>query len=133
LSRLAEIASEYDLELVAYDRWRIEDLKTMAQNEGIYIEFADFGQGFKDMAPAVDLFESRLISGQQKHNGNPVMTWCAANTVMAEDPAGNRKPAKNKSTGRIDGIVAAVMATGCNLIQVEKYPVIDSDYEFMAV
>ena len=133
LSRLAEIASEYDLELVAYDRWRIQDLKTMAQNEGIYIEFADFGQGFKDMAPAVDLFESRLISGQQKHNGNPVMTWCAANTVMAEDPAGNRKPAKNKSTGRIDGIVAAVMATGCNLIQVEKYPVIDSDYEFMAV
>jgi phage terminase large subunit-like protein len=120
LHRLAEITSEYDLQLVAYDRWRIEDLKQMATNEGIYINFSDFGQGFKDMAPAVDVFESRLLSGEQKHNGNPAMTWCAANTVMADDPAGNRKPAKNKSTGRIDGIVAAVMAAGAGMLSTEE-------------
>lgn len=115
LHRLAEIASEFELLSVGYDRWRIEDLKILANYDGIDLPFADFGQGFKDMAPAVDEFERRLVAGQLKHNGNPVLTWCAANTVVMADPAGNRKPAKNKSTGRIDGIVAAVMAVGQTL------------------
>jgi phage terminase large subunit-like protein len=112
LQRLAEMTADYDLQTVGYDRWRIEDLKQMADNDGIYIDFTPFGQGFKDMAPAVDEFERRLLARLLKHNGNPVMTWCAANTVVDTDPAGNRKPTKSKSTGRIDGIVAAVMAVG---------------------
>ena len=40
------------------------------------------------------------------------MTWCAANAVVVTDPAGNRKVAKEKATGRVDGIVAAIMAAG---------------------
>jgi phage terminase large subunit-like protein len=115
LKRLAEIAADYDLQSVGYDRWRIEDLKNMADNDGIDIDFQPFGQGFKDMAPAVDEFETRLLARQLKHDGNPVMTWCAANAVVATDPAGNRKPTKQKSTGRIDGVVAAVMAVGQTL------------------
>ena len=35
-----------------------------------------------------------------------------ANVAVAQDPAGNLKPAKDKSTERIDGIVAAIMAIG---------------------
>jgi phage terminase large subunit-like protein len=47
-----------------------------------------------------------------RHDGNPVLTWCAANTVFTTDSAGCRKPDKKKATGRIDGIVAAIMAAG---------------------
>ena len=47
-----------------------------------------------------------------RHDGNPVMTWCAGNAVVTSDPANNRKADKSKATGRIDGIVAAIMATG---------------------
>jgi phage terminase large subunit-like protein len=112
IHRLGEIAGLFDLVQIAYDRWRIADLRTMAGNEGLKIEFVDFGQGFKDMSPAVEKLETGLISGNTKHNGSPPLTWCAANTVMIDDPSGSRKPAKNKSTGRIDGIVAAVMAAG---------------------
>ena len=36
----------------------------------------------------------------------------AANVAVAQDPAGNLKPAKDKSTERIDGIVALIMALG---------------------
>jgi phage terminase large subunit-like protein len=32
--------------------------------------------------------------------------------AVAQDPAGNLKPAKDKSTERIDGIVAIIMAIG---------------------
>lgn len=112
IRRLAEIASLYDLQEVGYDRWRIEDLKMLLDQEGISLPLVPFGQGFKEMAPAIDEFERLLLGGQLKHGGNPVMTWCAANAVTMSDPAGNRKIAKEKATGRVDGIVAAVMAAG---------------------
>lgn len=112
IKRLADIASLYDLQEVGYDRWRIEDFKSMLDQEGISLPLVPFGQGFKDMAPAVDEFERLLLGGQMKHGGNPVMTWCAANAVISSDPAGNRKIAKEKATGRVDGVVAAVMAAG---------------------
>ena len=109
---MAEACSSYDIQAIAYDRWRIEDLKVMLDTEGISLPLVPFGQGFKDMAPAVDEFESKLLSGNIKHSGNPVMTWCAANAVVSTDPAGNRKVTKEKATGRVDGIVAALMAIG---------------------
>jgi phage terminase large subunit-like protein len=39
-----------------------------------------------------------------------VLRWCAANAVVEQDAAGNIKPSKRKSTERIDGVVALVMA-----------------------
>lgn len=111
VQRLAEIASMFDLQVVRYDRWRIEDLKVLLDEEGIDIPLEPHGQGFKDMAPAVDEFERLLLNGEMEHPSNPVLTWNAANAVLATDPAGNRKPMKDKATGRIDGIVAALMAT----------------------
>jgi phage terminase large subunit-like protein len=69
-----------------------------------------FGQGFKDMSPALDQFETAILNRTLRHNGHPVLTWCAANAVTDSDPAGNRKLNKAKATGRIDLIVAAVMA-----------------------
>lgn len=48
------------------------------------------------------------------------MTWCAANAVTVSDPAGNRKVAKDKATGRVDGIVAAIMAAGMAMVAHEE-------------
>jgi phage terminase large subunit-like protein len=44
----------------------------------------------------------------------------AANVAVAQDPAGNLKPAKDKSTERIDGIVAAIMAIGRAMVAQEE-------------
>jgi len=44
------------------------------------------------------------------HGGNPVLTWMAHNVVIRQDPSGNVKPDKEKSTEKIDGIVASIMA-----------------------
>jgi Phage Terminase len=49
-----------------------------------------------------------------------VTRWMAANVAVAQDPAGNLKPAKDKSTERIDGIVALIMATGRALVAQEE-------------
>lgn len=125
--RLGEISSQFDLVKVGYDRWRIADLRQLVDNEGVAVILEDFGQGFKDMSPAVDELERFLLSGELKHNGNPALTWCAANTVLVSDPADNRKPAKNKSTGRIDGIVASVMSIGCKMKENDGEKVIGAD------
>lgn len=120
LHRISEVADWFDVQAIAYDRWRIEDLKTLSESEGISLpKLVEFGQGFKDMSPALDEFERRLLNQQMQHPSNPVLTWCAANAVTASDPAGNRKVAKDKATGRVDGIVAAVMATGITIREVD--------------
>lgn len=113
LHKLAEIVSSYDVQEIAYDEWRIADLMMLIEQEGLAMPpLIPFRQGFKSMAPAVDEFERLLLGGELRHDGNPVMTWNAANAVIVSDPAGNRKVAKERATGRVDGIVAAVMAAG---------------------
>jgi phage terminase large subunit-like protein len=52
------------------------------------------------------------VSGKLKHPNNPVLTWNAANVVVKVDPAGNIRPAKDRSSEKIDGIVALAMAVG---------------------
>lgn len=112
MQRVVAACSMYEVVSIGFDRWRIEDLMQMLDDAGATVPLVPFGQGFKDMAPAVDEYERLLISGELKHDGNPVMTWNAASAVVSQDDAGNRKPAKQKATGRIDGIVAGVMAAG---------------------
>jgi phage terminase large subunit-like protein len=54
------------------------------------------------------------------HGGHPVLRWCADNVVVEQDPAGNIKPSKAKSTQRIDGIVALVLAVSRLMLRTQK-------------
>lgn len=107
---LANAAQKYALKTVAYDRWRIEDLKRELGLFGGNVPLEPFGQGFKDMSPAVDMLERCVAEQLLRHGGNPVLNMCAANAVITRDPAGSRKLDKSKATGRIDGLVALAMA-----------------------
>jgi len=62
------------------------------------------------MDHAVCGIERHLLAKSMVHNGDPVLAWCASNTILAEDPAGNRKPDKKRSKDKIDAIVALGMA-----------------------
>ena len=110
---VAEVAEEYDLHLLAYDRWRISDFKRELDNIGAQIPMHPFGQGFKDMAPAVDKLEQLVAERKLCHAGHPLLNMCAAGAVVQSDPAGNRKLHKAKSYSKIDGLVALAMALGC--------------------
>lgn len=103
-------AMTYDLRAVAYDRWRIEDLKRELGLTGMTIPLEPFGQGYKDMSPAVDVLERHVAENLLQHSGNPVLNMCASNAVVTRDPAGSRKLDKSKAAGRIDGLVALAMA-----------------------
>jgi len=71
-----------------------------------------FGQGFKEMSPAISLFEESLLNNEVVHDGHPILTMCMVNAVTEQDPAGNKKFNKAKATSRIDLAVAATMARG---------------------
>lgn len=108
---IGELMATYDIESIAFDRWRIDILKREADAIGLILPLVEFGQGFRDMAPAIDTVETLMLNGRMRHGMHPVLTMCAANAVVIKDSAGNRKLDKSKSTGRIDGMVAKVMAT----------------------
>lgn len=69
-----------------------------------------FGMGFASMAAPMKEFERRLLARKIRHGGNPVLRWMADNVAVKQDPAGNLKPDKANSQGKIDGIVALLMA-----------------------
>jgi len=110
--RMAEIASAFDVRGIAYDRWRFDDLSVVLADEGIDLAMKPWGQGYKDMGPAVDVLEALVLDRGLKHGGHPVLTWCVSNAVVTTDPAGARKLDKAKSIDRIDGIIALTMAIG---------------------
>lgn len=56
--------------------------------------------------------ERRVVAGKIRDGGNAVLRWNASNAVARVDSAGNVRPDKGRSTERIDGIVALVMAIG---------------------
>lgn len=101
-----------NLNAIAFDRWRIDIFKKSCERVGADLPLVPFGQGFKDMSPAIDDLEEALLNDRLSHGNNPVLTMCAANALAVKDEAGNRKLDKKRSTGRIDGLSALTMAIG---------------------
>lgn len=123
--RIGEIANEFSVVALAFDRWRIEQILQKFSEAGIaaYVEGKDtaitsglrlipHGQGFKDMAPAIDALETSILKREFKHDGHPVLTDNFANATVITDPAGNRKLNKSATRFRIDGAIATTMAIG---------------------
>jgi len=108
---VAQLCARFKVQALAYDRWRIESFKMALADEGVAdLEMVEHGQGYRDMAPAVDILERVVAERKLRHANNPILTWCIGNAVVTKDPAGNRKLDKSRATGRIDGAVALAMA-----------------------
>lgn len=108
--QINELAARYDVREIAYDPWNATQLSIQLQDDGI--NMIEMRQGFASLSgPSKELLRL-VLSGGIAHGGNPVLRWMADNVTARQDPAGNVKPDKGKSTGRIDGIAASVMAIG---------------------
>jgi phage terminase large subunit-like protein len=135
---LAELSQKYKIRGIAFDRWRMAELLREFDDIGLQafeeklaapddagvrrtlraqprpdgLRLVPWGQGFKDMAPAVDAIELAILERQLLHPNSPVMNWCMANAVATVDPAGNRKIDKAKSRFRVDAAIALAMLMG---------------------
>lgn len=114
IADIVEFLNENEIELdkLAFDRWRIDIFKKECERAGVDLPLVEFGQGFKDMSPAIDILEADLLNARLRHGNHPLLSMAAANAVSSKDPADNRKLDKMKSTGRIDPLQALCMALG---------------------
>lgn len=103
-----ELGKQYNIKEIAFDRW---SATMLVQNlEGLGFTVVPFGQGFKDMSPPTKELMNLVLGKTLRHNGHPVLRWMMDNVCVRTDPAGNIKMDKSKSTEKIDGSVATVMA-----------------------
>lgn len=106
--KIKELAESYNIGEIAFDPWNISDLVTQLQADGFTM--VPVRQGFATLSPPSKEFEKYMLGGQLAHGGHPVLRWMAGNVATEEDAAGNIKPSKVRSSEKIDGIVAAIMA-----------------------
>jgi len=105
---IEDLGTKYNIKEIAFDRWGAVQ---MVQNlEGMGFCVVPFGQGYKDMSPPSKELMKLTLERKIAHGGNPVLRWMMDNIFVKTDPAGNIKPDKEKSTERIDGAVALIMA-----------------------
>lgn len=109
---LVTICAMHNIQGIAFDRWRMDVLKKELTRIDANLPLVEWGQGYRDMSPALDALEAELLNERIAHGMNPVLTMCAANATVTRDPAGGRKLDKSKPTGRIDGMQALAMAMG---------------------
>lgn len=107
-SFIEELGEKYNIREIAFDRWGAVQ---MVQNlEGMGFTVVPFGQGFKDMSPPTKELMKLALEERLAHAGHPVLRWMMDNIYIRRDPAGNIKADKAKSSEKIDGAIATIMA-----------------------
>ncbi len=102
------LADLYSIHELAFDRWNATQLITQLMSDGATC--VPIGQGYASMSAPTKEWLADIGAGRLRVGRNPVLRWMAANLVLEQDAAGNLKPSKDKSTERIDGQVAGIMA-----------------------
>lgn len=105
---ITKLGEKYNIREIAYDRWGATMLVQQLEGEGFTV--VPFGQGFKDMSPPTKELMKLVLEQRIAHGGHEVLRWMMDNIFIRTDPAGNIKPDKEKSTEKIDGAVAMIMA-----------------------
>ena len=105
---IEQLGEKFNIREIAFDRWGAVQ---MVQNlEGMGYTVVPFGQGFKDMSPPTKELMKLTLEQKIAHGGHPVLRWNMDNIFIRRDPAGNIKADKEKSTEKIDGAIATIMA-----------------------
>ncbi|HEY0701257.1 MAG TPA: terminase TerL endonuclease subunit [Candidatus Acidoferrales bacterium] len=113
----AQILSDfetYDVRELTFDPWNATQFSNDLQKAGIAAEkLVKFPQTIAMFAEPTKALLEKLIPGRKlAHLGNPPLAWMASNLLVKEDNNGNKRPVKGKGRGKIDGIVALIMALG---------------------
>ena len=105
---IERLGERFNIREIAFDRWGAVQ---MVQNlEGMGFTVVPFGQGFASMSPPTKELMKLTLEQRIAHGGHPVLRWMMDNIFIRTDPAGNIKADKEKSTEKIDGAIATIMA-----------------------
>ena len=105
---IEELGEKFNIREIAFDRWGAVQMVQNLENMGFTV--VPFGQGFKDMSPPTKELMKLTLEKKLIHGGHPILRWNMDNVFIKTDPAGNIKADKEKSTEKIDGVIATIMA-----------------------
>jgi phage terminase large subunit-like protein len=118
---------QYNIRTICFDRWNMRHLKPWLTKAGFtdaFVEehFKELGMGAFSMSPPLRELEADILNTRIAHGNHPVLSMCAANAVVEGKDASNRKLSKNRSAGRIDGMIALALAKGAAPLDDTKPP-----------
>lgn len=122
MAQMEALALEYQVNEFPYDPWQATHLATQMMSKGATM--VPLAQGYSVLSEPSRFLESLILSGRLRHGGNPVLKWMAANVAIEHGPNDSIRPTKKKSNGRIDGIVALVMALARALVHQNQEPTV---------
>ena len=105
---IGELGERFNIREIAYDRWNATMMVQTLEDDGFTM--VPFGQGYRDMSPPTKELMRMVLEQKLVHGGHPVLRWNMDNVFVRTDPAGNLKIDKQKSTEKVDGAIALVMA-----------------------
>ncbi len=105
---IEELGKKFNIREIAFDRWGAVQMVQNLESMGFTV--VPFGQGFKDMSPPTKELMKLTLEQKIAHGEHPVLRWNMDNIFIRTDPAGNIKADKEKSTEKIDGAIATIMA-----------------------
>lgn len=111
---LRELAAVCPVRRVAIDPWGATDVITQLEAAGFAV--VTMRQGFATISAPTKRTEAMILSGELRHDGDPVLRWCLNNAAAKMDDAENVKLVKGKSRGRIDGAIALIEAIGLTML-----------------
>jgi phage terminase large subunit-like protein len=132
---LAEYDRDFDVKLVAYDRFAFRRFEEDIDELGLSLPFAEHPQGGMKkgkpleggteglwMPGSIRLFEDALLEGRIRLKRNPVLISAMMSAVIEEDKWGNHWLAKTRSVNKIDAAIALAMAIGAANTMSEATP-----------
>ena len=102
---------------IAFDPWNATQLATELSGDGFTL--VEQRMGFWSMSEPTKRLMELALEGKMHHGGNPVLRWNASNVAVKTDAAGNIKPDREKSSEKIGGIVAMILALSRVIVQPE--------------
>ena len=107
-NKINELGKLYNIRDIGYDPWNATNLAVNLQQDGF--QMMKTRQGYPSLSAPTKELMNLVLQKRVRHGGNPVMRYMVDSLMITQDAAGNIKPAKDKSTSRIDGVVAAIIA-----------------------
>lgn len=121
---LRELRAFATIRAVGFDPWHSEQLITQLVNEdGFPPEtILEVPQTYRGMSSGASALEAAILAGEVDAGGDPLMTWSVGNVVVQRDGKDNIFPIKKRSRGRIDPVMALVIAWALALRTAEAPP-----------
>jgi phage terminase large subunit-like protein len=113
-NQILDLADEFGGFVLGYDPWNATGLITELMQAGLTC--VPIRQGFATLSAPTKELERLVLGDKLRHGGNPVLKSHVEAALVQTDPAGNVKPDKSKSSARIDGLIALIMALHSSML-----------------